>query len=53
MNHQGKASRLSSCPCSPSSVLKISTARDGVMVRALTAEMIVETAMVTANWRKN
>ena len=23
------------------------------MVRALTAEMIVETAIVTANWRKN
>ena len=36
-----------------SSVLKISTARDGVMVRALMAEMIVETAIVTANWRKN
>ena len=29
------------------------TARDGVMVRALTAEMIVETEIVTANWRKN
>ena len=33
--------------------MKISTARDGVIVRALTAEMIVETAIVTANWRKN
>ena len=40
-------------PWLPSSVLKISTARDGVMVRALMAEMIVETAIVTANWRKN
>ena len=40
-------------PVAASSVLKISTARDGVMVMALMAEMIVETAMVTANWRKN
>ena len=46
-------SRFSSWPWAPFSVLKISTARDGVMVRALTAEMIVETAIVTANWRKN
>ncbi len=29
------------------------TARDGVMVSALTAEMIVETAIVTANCWKN
>ena len=50
--HQGRASRR--CPpFSPSSVLKITTARDGVMVRALTAEMMVETEIVTANWRKN
>ncbi len=34
-------------------LLKISTARDGVMVMALIAEMIVETVIVTANWRKN
>ena len=33
--------------------MKITTARDGVIVIALIAEMIVETAMVTANWRKN
>ncbi len=33
--------------------MKIITARDGVIVNALTAEMIVETAIVTANWRKN
>ncbi len=31
----------------------MTTARDGVIVRALMAEMQVETAMVTANWRKN
>ena len=41
------------CLCPGWSPLKINTARDGVMVRALTAEMNVETAMVTANWRKN
>ena len=29
------------------------TAREGVIVTALMAEMIVETAIVTANWRKN
>ena len=52
--HQGSASRLMFVPVRTlSSVLKITTARDGVMVRALMAEMIVETAMVTANWRKN
>ena len=51
--HHGNASRLNSCPCSPSSVLKIKTAREGVIVRALMAEMIVDTAIVTANWRKN
>src|SRR5262249_10218455 len=53
--HQGNASRFNSwpCPCAPSSVLRISTARDGVIVKALTAEMIVETAIVTANCRKN
>src|SRR5207237_10892688 len=28
-------------------------ARDGVIVMALIAEIIVDTAMVTANWRKN
>ena len=50
--HHGKASRTSSC-FSPSPVLKIMTAREGVIVTALMAEMIVETAMVTANWRKN
>jgi hypothetical protein len=33
--------------------LKISTARDGVMVRALIAEITVEAAIVTANCRKN
>ena len=53
-NHQGNASRFSSWPpWLPSSVLKIITARDGVIVSALIAEMIVETAIVTANWRKN
>ena len=31
----------------------ICTAREGVIVMALIAEMIVETAIVTANWRKN
>ncbi len=40
-------------PVSPLLARKMSTARDGVMVSALTAEMIVETAIVTANWRKN
>ena len=35
-----------------SSVLKIIAAREGVIVIALTAEMIVETAIVTANCRK-
>ena len=44
--------RRASCP-RPSSVLKIKTAREGVIVRALIAEMIVDTAIVTANWRKN
>ena len=34
------------------SLLKISMARDGVMVMALTAEMIIEAEIVTANWRK-
>ena len=52
-NHHGNASRLNSWPWAPSSVLKIITARDGVIVSALIAEMIVETAIVTANWRKN
>ncbi len=51
--HQGSASRLNSWPWAPSSVLKIITARDGVIVKALIAEMIVETAIVTANCRKN
>src|SRR5947209_628166 len=64
--HQGKASRRGPCCLRPlaclaaaddgaraSSALKITTAREGVMVMALTAEIIVETAMVTANWRKN
>ena len=40
-------------PAPRTSLLKISTARDGVMVMALMAEMTVETAIVTANWRKN
>jgi hypothetical protein len=33
----------------PGSDLKSSTSRDGVMVTALTAEITVEMAMVTAN----
>ena len=36
---------------SASSVLKMETAREGVSVMALTAEMITEAAMVRANWR--
>ena len=50
--HQGRACRCSSC-FTPSSVLKIMTAREGVIVTALIAEMIVDTEIVTANWRKN
>src|SRR5579862_3049290 len=46
--HQGKASFRCTCPPWVSSVLKIKTAREGVIVKALTAEIIVETAMVTA-----
>src|SRR5256885_2818489 len=49
-DHHGSASFLAKWPPSVSSVLKISTARDGVMVTALIADMIVETAIVTANW---
>src|SRR5699024_3610786 len=49
--HHGSASRRWPWPCE--SPWKISTARDGVMVSALMAEITVETAMVTANWRKN
>src|SRR5262249_19029879 len=56
--HQGRASffgwRRSEFPARPapgSSVLKIETAREGVRVIALTAEMITEAAMVRANWR--
>ena len=37
----------------PSSPWKIRTAREGVMVMALMAEMTVEAAIVTANWWKN
>src|SRR5438874_1486434 len=48
--HQGRASLLGSGPCPPPSVLKIATAREGVRVKALTAEMIIAAEMVTANW---
>ena len=44
------------CSCPPSSfasVLKTETARDGVSVMALMAEMIIEAEIVSANWRKN
>ena len=51
-NHHGSASGRCSCPAF-SSALKIKTAREGVIVSALIAEMIVDTAIVTANWRKN
>ncbi len=47
--HQGKASGLWEWP---SLVLKIIRARDGVIVRALIAEITVEAAMVTANCLK-
>ena len=56
--HHGSASRFSSWwppwppPCA-SCFLKMITARDGVIVSALTAEMIVDTAIVTANCWKN
>ena len=38
-------------PAPASSLLKMETAREGVSVMALTAEMITEAAMVRANWR--
>ena len=47
--HQGSASAR--CSPWPSSVWKMETAREGVSVMALSAEMIIEAAMVTANWR--
>jgi len=50
--HHGRASRRWAWPGCFASALKISTARDGVMVRAFTAEISVDTAIVTANWRK-
>ncbi len=51
--HHGRAS-LPWSPCWPGlRPAKIQTARAGVMVMALTAEMIIDTAMVSANWRKN
>jgi len=33
-------------------VLKTTRARDGVIVKALMAEMTVDAAIVSANWRK-
>ena len=50
--HQGRASFMGSFALGAlSSVLKIATAREGVRVMALMAEMITEAAMVRANWR--
>ena len=48
-NHQGRASGCRFCPPCSCCDLKISTAREGVIVMALIAEMIVETVIVTAN----
>src|SRR4029077_13082456 len=51
--HHGSAS-LPWSPCRPGLRLaKIQAARAGVRVMALMAEMIIDTEMVTANWRKN
>ncbi len=52
--HHGNASRLCSTLWPPSpSVLNSNTAREGVIVMALRAEMTVDTEIVTANCRKN
>ena len=54
----GRSSTTAALPC-PSPCLpglrsaKIRTARAGVSVMALKAEIIIETAIVRANWRKN
>ena len=50
--HHGKTSRRCSWAFPTTAVLKSKTAREGVMVTALTAEMTVETEIVSANWRK-